>query len=66
LTIQKAGKIFFTKLSIQFTQGNFYTEIVTKTFVFTVSANFILNPEQWELILEHWEQKESIKIIETL
>ena len=29
-------------------------------FAFWVSANFILNSKQWELILEHWEQKESV------
>ena len=34
-------------------------------FAFLVSANFILNDQQWEYILEHWEQKESILIIET-
>ena len=35
-----------------------------ENFALLVSANFILNPEQWELILEHWEQKESILTIE--
>ena len=29
-------------------------------FAVLVSANFILNAEQWEYILEHWEQKEAI------
>lgn len=33
-------------------------------FAFLVSANFILNPQQWEYILEHWELKESILKIE--
>ena len=35
-----------------------------ENFAFLVSANFILNSEQWELILEHWEQKERILTIE--
>lgn len=35
-------------------------------FALTVSANFILNPEQWDYILEHWENKENILNIETL
>ena len=35
-----------------------------QSFAETVELNFILNPEQWELILEHWEQKESILKIE--
>jgi hypothetical protein len=34
-------------------------------FALTISANFILNSEQWEYILEHWELKESILSIET-
>lgn len=36
-----------------------------ENFAFLVSANFILNPIQWEYVLEHWEQKESILTIET-
>lgn len=35
-----------------------------ENFAFIVSANFILNSEQWEYILEHWELKESILTIE--
>lgn len=30
-------------------------------FAQMLSEYFVLNPEQWEYILEHWEQKESIK-----
>lgn len=37
-----------------------------EAFAFLVSANFILNPIQWEYILEHWEQKESIVKFETI
>ena len=33
-------------------------------FCFLISANFILNAEQWQYILEHWEQKEAILTIE--
>jgi len=35
-------------------------------FASLVSANFILNSQQWELILEHWEEKERILKIETV
>lgn len=35
-------------------------------FAFLVSANFILNSQQWEYILEHWEAKENIKVIESI
>lgn len=31
-----------------------------ENFAFLVSANFILNSEQWEYNLEHWNMKESI------
>ncbi len=31
-----------------------------EVFAFLVSANFILNSIQWEIILEHWEEKERI------
>lgn len=44
----------------EFLFGNSY-----ENFAYTVSANFILNPEQWEYILEHWNQKEEILKIET-
>lgn len=36
-----------------------------EAFAFLVFANFILNSQQWEYILEHWEQKEKILILET-
>lgn len=36
-----------------------------EAFAMLISANFILNAQQWEYILEHWEQKESILTIET-
>jgi hypothetical protein len=32
-----------------------------ENFAFLISSNFILNPQQWEYILEHWEEKEKIK-----
>ncbi len=31
-----------------------------ETFASLVQAKFILNHQQWEYILEHWELKESI------
>ena len=45
----------------EFLFGNDYEQ-----FAFLVSANFILNPQQWEYILEHWEFKESILSIENI
>ena len=52
-------KIIYPLYSTAFMYGKDY-----ETFAFLVSANFILNPEQWEYILEHWEEKESLKQIE--
>lgn len=37
-----------------------------ESFAFLISANFCLNSEQWDYILEHWEQKESILTIENI
>ena len=52
-------KILYPIYAKEFLYGSNYED-----FAFTISANFILNSEQWEYILEHWEQKESIlKII---
>ena len=52
-------KIIYPMYAREFLFGNSYED-----FAFLVSANFILNPEQWELILEHWEFKERILTIE--
>ena len=52
-------KIIYPIYAKEFLYGNSY-----ENFAFTVSANFILNPEQWEYILEHWNQKESVLKIE--
>ena len=35
-----------------------------ESFAFLVSANFILNSEQWVYILQHWKEKEEILNIE--
>jgi len=48
-------KIIYPIYAKEFLFGSNY-----ENFAFIVSANFILNPIQWEYILEHWEQKESI------
>ena len=48
-------KIIYPIYAKEFLFGSNY-----ENFAFLVSANFILNAPQWELILEHWEQKESI------
>ena len=54
-------KILYPIYAKEFLYGNKYED-----FAFTISVNFILNSEQWEYILEHWEQKESILKIETI
>lgn len=48
-------KIIYPIYATQFLYGDNY-----ENFTFLVSANFILNNTQWEMILEHWEEKESI------
>lgn len=53
-------EIIYPLYSRDFLFGNDYEQ-----FAFLVGANFILNAEQWEYILEHWEQKESILTFET-
>ena len=53
-------EIIYPLYSRDFLFGNDYEQ-----FAFLVGANFILNAGQWEYILEHWEQKESILTIET-
>lgn len=53
-------KVIYPLYSKEFLLGSNYEQ-----FAFLVSANFILNTTQWEYILEHWEQKESILTIET-
>jgi len=53
-------KVIYPIYAREFLYGSKY-----ENFALTVSANFILNPEQWEYILEHWEQKESILTLET-
>ena len=52
-------KILYPIYAKEFLYGSNY-----ENFAFMVSANFILNPQQWEYILEHWEQKESILTIQ--
>lgn len=52
-------KVIYPIYAREFLLGNDY-----EVFAFIVSANFILNSEQWEYILEHWEQKEQILTIE--
>lgn len=54
-------KILYPLYPNEFLYGNNYAN-----FVFLLSANFILNSQQWEYILEHWEQKETILTYETL
>ncbi len=54
-------KIIYPIYAKEFLYENNY-----ENFALTVSANFILNSEQWEYILEHWEEKESILSIETV
>lgn len=48
-------KIIYPIYPKEFLFGNNY-----ENFAFIISANFILNAQQWDYILEHWEHKESI------
>jgi len=52
-------RIIYPLYAKEFLFGDNYTY-----FAELVQQNFILNPEQWEYILEHWEQKEAILTIE--
>ena len=54
-------KVLYPLYTKEFLFGNNY-----ENFAFIIQANFILNPEQWEYILEHWEQKETILTIEII
>ena len=54
-------KIIYPIHAHQFMFGKDYEQ-----FANLINANFILNPEQWQYILEHWEAKESIKQIEQI
>ncbi len=54
-------QIIYPLCAKEFMYGSSY-----ENFAFSVSANFILNDEQWAYILEHWEQKESKKVFERL
>ena len=47
-------KVIYPLYARDFMFGNNYEQ-----FAFLVSTNFILNSQQWEYIVEHWEQKES-------
>lgn len=53
-------KVIYPLYAREFLFGNNYEQ-----FVFLVEVNFILNATQWEYILEHWEEKESILTYET-
>lgn len=48
-------KIIYPIFAKEFLYGDNY-----ENFAFMVSANFTLNDVQWQMILEHWEEKESI------
>ena len=51
-------KLIYPIYAREFLFGNNY-----ESFASLISANFKLNSVQWELILEHWELKESILTI---
>ena len=59
-TVDIFYKVIYPLYAREFLFGNDYEQ-----FAFLVSANFILNDIQWEYILEHWENKETILTIET-
>ena len=54
-------KVIYPMYAKEFLFGSNYEQ-----FAFLIQANFILNSEQWDYILDHWEQKESILNIENL
>ena len=54
-------KIIYPVYAKEFLYGSNY-----ENFVFLVQANFKLNSNQWQKILEHWELKESILNIKTV
>ena len=48
-------KVIYPVYAREFLLGSDYEK-----FAALVSERFILNPEQWEYILEHWELKEKL------
>ena len=48
-------KIIYPIYAKEFLFGNYYIE-----FAMLIEQNFILNPIQWDYILQHWDEKESI------
>ena len=48
-------KIIYPIYAKEFLFGSNY-----ENFAKLVQSKFILNPIQWELILEHWQEKESV------
>lgn len=54
-------KVIYPLYAREFLFGKDY-----ESFVFLIEANFILNAQQWEYILGHWEKKESIITYETI
>ena len=51
----RLDKIIYPVYAKEFLYGSNY-----ENFAFLVQANFKLNSNQWQKILEHWELKESI------
>jgi hypothetical protein len=47
-------KIIYPMYPLEFMFGKNYDN-----YAFLISANLILNSQQWEYILEHWENKEA-------
>lgn len=54
-------KVIYPIYAREFLFGDDY-----EVFASTVSIHFILNSEQWEYILEHWQQKEQILTLENI
>lgn len=48
-------KIIYPVFAKEFLLGSKYDDFKT-----TVETTFILNPQQWEHIKEHWDEKEEI------
>ena len=48
-------KIIYPLYAKEFLFGDYYIE-----FAILIEQRFILNPTQWDYILHHWDEKESI------
>ena len=60
LDYSKSDKDIFYKIIYPIYAKEFLFGSNYEYFATMISTNFILNSEQWEYILEHWEEKQNI------